>query len=140
MSAWIVDKEHIIYMVKAWELNESRYSSRTVPAEELAEICTMLYWENAKSVGYRYSKRYKREDYVITPEEYTACQWDCIEWPQVMKSISCYEYQSCEHKGWEKSKAKAWTAALYRTAGSILIEKNSCLIWGAPTPLALLPV
>jgi len=136
MSAWIVDKEHIIFMVKAWE----QILIEKPSADELAEVCTMLYWENAKSVGYRYSKRYKREDYVITPEEYTACHWDCIEWPQVMKSISCYEYQSCEHKGWNKSKAKAWANESYRNAAYYACEDNPSLIWGAPAPLALLPV
>ena len=25
-----------------------------------------------------------------------------------LKAIQCFEYQACEHDGWEKSKAKAW--------------------------------
>jgi len=135
MSAYIVEKEHIIYMVKAWQLDEMKYSSHGPSDIQLAEICTMLWQENVRSVNYRYSRRNKLSDYVVTGEEYASLQWDCIEWPQVMQSVSCYQYQSCEHKGWRKSKAYQWTEDLYHIAARHVLEgQNLGLLWGAPNP------
>lgn len=82
----------------------------------------MLRPENERSVAYRYDTRenlpgpVEREEpafYRFTASKMFTRRPNPVE---ALKLIRCYEYQSCEHPGWESSEAKGFcdtmTAAL----------------------------
>jgi hypothetical protein len=66
----------------------------------------MLMRTNVASVNYRYDENESVPYYHRPPRHVT---WSAGE---VLKAIACYEYQSCEHKGWNASEAKKFCAAL----------------------------
>lgn len=49
----------------------------------------------------------------------------------VAKAVRCYQYQSCEHPGWEGSEAKAFTDALVSAYLSAQPEYDAAE-WGPP--------
>jgi hypothetical protein len=98
MSAWIVAKAHVDALVTA-ALVYAQSVGRTMMPEDCDKLGATLWAENHKSVGYRYSHketmppyRFTRRAVPLTPVE-------------LLKAVACFEYQSCEHKGWEKSEA-----------------------------------
>jgi hypothetical protein len=112
MSAWTVSKAHIDAMIGAalsspvqtfsWYQGDER---TVLDERNVDEIGQMLWDENYLSVNYRY------EDNKAAPQyEYAAME----DKPAValLKAIDCYEYQSCEHPGWDDSSAKAFCDAL----------------------------
>lgn len=123
MSAWVVEREHIDVMIrKALErqhgamlqwVGENGY--RQIDHENASEIGLILAQENVASVCCRYEQdtaeqyedmleyAYRDPGYVLTPAE-------------VFKTVGCYEYQSCEHPGWETSEAKRFCEALREAA------------------------
>ncbi len=136
MSAFIVSKEHIDYLVtaglalpkrrsysdtltwtvpheqkptdyergEAWgmtALQTYRDHMQELTAETANEIGRMLIRENHLSVCHRYDESPKID--TGGPFEFErARHTDAV---QVLKAISCYEYQSCEHPEWKKSEA-----------------------------------
>ncbi|HUZ55086.1 MAG TPA: hypothetical protein VMU94_21490 [Streptosporangiaceae bacterium] len=68
----------------------------------------VLLAENRRSVNHRYADDEYQAPYVFT--EITG-HLDPIA---ILKAISCYEYQSCEHPGWEASEARSFCEALRR--------------------------
>jgi len=54
---------------------------------------------------------------------------------QVLKSIDCLDYQSCEHPGWAASEAKAFIDRL-QSAAIHALPGYEAAIWGAPEPAA----
>lgn len=131
MSAYVVDPEHIGYLLQAaidradpftvtyghgpaW-LGDGRYDGpqpETVTRANASRIGADLLAENIRSVSFRYPDdaiddlpgpiptpsaidfTYRHSPYVNT---------DPVN---VLKAISGYEYQSCEHPEWETSAAK----------------------------------
>ena len=65
-----------------------------------------LVAENRKSVNWRYAEDEWEEPYEFTRYEGT---FDPVK---MLKVISCYEYQSCEHPEWKTSEARAFCEAL----------------------------
>lgn len=138
MSAWIVSKRHIDYMLTAGLARDVHgQMSWCVPAEAPAEayqrgspwgpeaiphytsirrelnyetagrVGVMLWAENYKSVGHRYDEGdTETEMYEYTPYP------GPIKPVQILKAISCYEYQSCEHPKWEQSEAHKFCESL----------------------------
>lgn len=154
MSAYIVTPEHIIYLVDAAMSLASRRNDHAArwfwgePAswqeaplgnfERAAEVANMLLRENILSVSHRYPGESsatlpgrKGGPSVITAYQFTAFtpEPDPV---QVLKSIRCLEYQSCEHPGWEQSEAHAFLRALERLAIGALPGFEEA-VWGAPT-------
>jgi hypothetical protein len=118
MSAFIVDKAHIDALVDCFnrgprDANAADWAnhvgSRFVDQDALGRL---LWLENLKSVAARYpdDKSGQRPgpcgvtDDAIAAYEYAqpARRLTIVE---AFKAIACYEYQSCEHRGWEKSDA-----------------------------------
>jgi hypothetical protein len=66
----------------------------------------MLWDENFRSVNYRYTEEKSAPAYSFKRN------LQPIDPIVVLKQISCYEYQSCEHSDWESSEAKAFCSAL----------------------------
>ena len=144
MSAFVVSKAHIDYMVRAatvlhyrhgpmaWIWNVDRaagnYDRETLPRGDHAralEVGQMLWDTNVESVQYRYSDTPPTELPGTTGCDYRyetgpSLQCRSPEPVAVLKAISCYEYQSCEHDGWEASEAHAFCEALRGRAISSL--------------------
>ena len=108
MSAFIVGKDHIDALVRAHQTY-----NRGLMSAELAEVGAMLWAENVKSVQYRYPQ--DNGDELPGPIN---CEWASpYTFPNdtpllapvgLLKALSCYEYQSCEHPGWATSEAHKW--------------------------------
>lgn len=95
MSAWIVSKGHIDVLVNACV----QYDLVPVTHPTLKRLGEMLWLANHRSVNARYNEDIQVPEY--EPE--------LIEAPlgavHVIAAIHCYDYQSCEHDGWQESEA-----------------------------------
>lgn len=125
MSAWIVSKAHIDLLVgAALKYAHSvpelvRYNAKL--AAKLPRGCTptqlgqILWRENHASIAARYLGEGDpaRADAYAFAHPKQALVDDALA---VLKSIDCYEYQSCEHEGWEKSGAKLFCDMLRKEA------------------------
>lgn len=94
MSAWIVTPGHINTLVQAMA------AEGIIPLTEATEVGRMLWDENHRSVNYRYRETTPTPDYSF--EGIEARLDDTV----VGVQVACYEYQSCEHPGWETSRAR----------------------------------
>jgi hypothetical protein len=141
MSAWVVSRDHIVFMVKSH--NRLNRFDRLNP-EKMAALGNMLWQENIKSVQCRYPDCVDNpknmpgpigENFKLLPEDFL--QFGSVkpkelgELVQLAKSISCYEYQSCEHAGWKDSEAHTFCAEMKE---SILLALPGWeeAKWGAP--------
>ena len=163
MSAWIVSRKHIAYLVLAatrvdlfgepltwtWRKKEHRlgregYSPTAVSAEnkELEKLGNMLWQECIKSVKARYGGQTKAlpgsgKDSLkpFKVSDIPVHYPAPFDWAQVIMSCRCYGYQSCEHKGWKRSQAKSFCEALESAATEHLLRSFKCA-WGVPKWLA----
>jgi hypothetical protein len=120
MSAFIVSQDHIDFMVSAaidlglyWKEcpdQDGPGAYTTVRGDNADAFGAMLQAENVASIQHRYSDwpdmpdptQYTYRRFTVrTP--YQSLAESCA---QVLKAIACYEYQSCEHPGWQESEAK----------------------------------
>ena len=134
MSAWIVDRAHIDLMVTAgldfsgqhlslrWWWDNPLRSDELTPLNADA-VGRMLWAENLASVAARYPADKSGErpgPSGFRDEDVESYRFDSIpgriDPVVVLKSIDCYEYQSCEHKGWRTSEAHAFCDALRKAA------------------------
>lgn len=124
MSAYIVSEDHIDYLVTAAiELGTNGgyglyWQDQRVTRNNATAFGAMLLRENIASVQRRYSDTEYADlpGPLVTPfvSEYTYRRFSASPFSghdldtivQVLKAVSCYEYQSCEHAGWEMSDAK----------------------------------
>jgi len=101
MSAWLVSREHIDALVTIF----ARSDGRRPALDPETAVGRLLWEENRRSVAYRYPG-----DEAMIGEfdpEYTYTPRLQPPRPAVanLKLVRCYEYQSCEHPGWEQSEA-----------------------------------
>lgn len=153
MSAYIVDKDHILYLVEAamsrqlsrhggqfsWYHGEpgEHFQLGAGDYERAAEVANMLWQENIKSVSARYPNESSAtlpgpvgEDFVIASHDFSFTGFN-IEPVQVLASCDCYVYQSCEHEGWQSSEAHAFIERLRSHAWHALPGYDKAE-WGAP--------
>jgi hypothetical protein len=98
---------------------------RTLTPETADFVGTMLWAENRASVNHRYDEAEEVQWYTFTPHK---GPFDPV---QVLKSVRCYDYQSCEHPEWEQSEAKSFCDSLTITAIYALPGMDDA-VWGAP--------
>ena len=111
MSAWLCSDKHIFELAKYYVENCQFYSYEKMSFREAAKE---LYNENCNSLLARYGDEYPP---IKVPANYVPT----IDNIFVMaKQVNCYEYQSCEHDGWEDSKAHAMCRAIKES----LLTKN----------------
>lgn len=137
MSAFIVPKEHIHYLLEAANSMQagrfSWWSKQIVDRRRLGADCSydqigqMLWSENEKSFNARYNETDKTCYYEVHKETYL----HVFEPVQVIKSVKCYQYQSCEHSEWNDSEAKVFTDTLIDAAIRRLSGYDDAL-WGSP--------
>jgi hypothetical protein len=100
MSAWIVDPGHIDVLVNA----AAQFG--TLDGADPRAVGQLLWRENHRSVNYRYGQRSRTPSYPLRTTEAP------LHPIAVLKAIGCYEYQSCEHKGWDTSAAHRFVIKL----------------------------
>ena len=121
MSAYVVNKSHINALVLSglglvWYHEGKRHELTLRSADRVGQ---MLLDECVKSVSYRYP-----DDEITELPGPTDAEWlvpfkfnPVVRRPtpvQALKLLDCYEYQSCEHPGWQTSEAKAFCDVLRR--------------------------
>lgn len=141
MSAFIVGKPHLDYLIAAglqygkeykvrwmaptteipanvhqrgapWGPGAEDYyrnRERKLSVETAAYVGMMLTAENRKSVDHRYNEKELEDLYECDAAALEKIKIDPV---QVLKAISCLEYQSNEHPEWETSEAKIFCDAL----------------------------
>ncbi len=156
MSAYIVDKAHILFLVNAamsrrlnmaggsfrWNAAEpgEPYFSASLACndyEKAANVANMLWRENIKSVSYRYPNESSAtlpgpigENFDIKASDFHSSPPE-IDHIQVIKSCDCLEYQSCEHEGWTKSESHAFLQSLRKQAWQHMDGYEEAA-WGGP--------
>ncbi len=143
MSAYLVNKEHIDYLVGAmmYQCAHSTggyfFGGRWVMLkagdhDALAKCGQMLWSTNEASVD----ERYPAED--GTPPEppikygkWGGSVFQHYDPVQVIKSAHCLDYQSCELDDWKKTEAYAFCEQLIRAACDRL-EGYDAAQWGPP--------
>lgn len=147
MSAYIVEKEHILYLVSAglsrlisphqgpltWYHDDQHYGLPAGDYKRAAEVANMLWQENAKSYIARYPQHARDAELsAITARDFSMTfAGHSFDPAQIFKSCDCYEYQSCEHEGWKASEAHSFIQRLRKAAWSALPGYESTE-WGAP--------
>lgn len=162
MSAYLVDRDHIRYLVAAamsrrilgsygplrwyWRDPADPGNPAMLSGElrdgdnaRAAQVGQMLWSENLRSVTGRYPDCPLGElpgpvDDVPVYDTHEPLYGDAcggFEPVQVLKSIGCLRYQSCEHDEWEASEAHAFLAALEQSAIHRLTGYDEAK-WGAP--------
>jgi hypothetical protein len=130
MSAFVVSKRDIDAIVTiALELGVS-----TRPANLLGRL---LWEENVKSVAARYDMPARHADehaaYLADIEAYRH-EPLTLSAGAAAKIVDCYDYQSCEHDGWDASEARRVTAHL-----SVRLPHKGpdydAAPWGMPAPV-----
>lgn len=140
MSAYIVDRDHIAYLLEAahnreivgdkfhWYYRTTRCFNDTTCSPQ--NIGQMLWDENQRSVNHRYRL-------TETPLTYQEEEGDGIyrrrkiDPVQLLKAIDCYQYQCCEPTDWDETEAFAFTEALRHCATAALPGYEQAK-WGAP--------
>ena len=115
MSVFIVSPEHINVLLDA----ALRYTDNiamtvytndgqalTIDRTNRDAVGQMLLDTNAASAGARH-----QEDYIYSYRTPARFDWEAID---ILKAISCYEYQANEAPGWDTSTARAFCEALRR--------------------------
>jgi len=107
MSAWILSKHHIdaiLTAYKNWSIDRPGFEALDTLGQKLTN-------ENYKSVNHRYGEEKKPPEYKFeVTKPYNPLQ--------IVKAIHCLDYQSCEHPGWARSKAKKFLERMEHTAVS----------------------
>lgn len=128
MSAWIVSKKHIDYIVTAI----IRAEISTESTESPDELGRMLWGECLASVAYRYPD--DKDGERPGPVDFRDSDVNTYVWEEtpvlaggaLAKTLGCYRYQSCEHPEWDDSEACRLTAKLYDPD----IEYDDSVPWG----------
>ncbi|WNV83120.1 hypothetical protein [Umezawaea sp. Da 62-37] len=105
MSAWIVSSGHIDVLVNA--LAQYGVVSSDLGAVGFRELGQKLWRENHRSVNYRYSEETPTPRYQLRTTEAT------LDPVVVLKALSCFDHQSCEHPSWPDSETHGLLSALH---------------------------
>ena len=151
MSAYVVDREHISYLVAAAKSRAigcryggyfswwvKKYGNRQELNGNEVKVGQMLWDQCIKSVMYRYSDCTKDnlpgpigEDFIFSEKDMNIWIFHKFEPVQVLKSCACYDYQSCEDPDYENSEAYAFIESLKEHAISALPGYEEAK-WGNP--------
>lgn len=148
MSAYVVDRHHVIYLVKAAEAWNTQvlwrgrwYRLRN--ANDRLAVARTLWATNIASVCSFYNMRFDRpqlpgpigESFRRIDHNDLNLYWPKFDPVQVLKSIACYEYQSCLLPNWELTLAATFCKHLHAHAITLLPGYDKAE-WGAPLPFA----
>ena len=108
MSAFMMSDSSLKTLAKGIASASSIPLSVTDSTDELVRanaVLQCLWRENVNSLMARYPTKYKE---MVGPECPPLTRSELrgnVSWGALAKILACYEYQSCEHSGWEKSDA-----------------------------------
>ena len=121
MSSWIVDKAVIDLLVEAFFRHEIVTNTPQTPDS----LGTLLWKANYKGVNYRYNEKRRVPRYTHGREQETRQDhYDGTSAPcasirtmardglMVFMQLRCFNYQSCDHPGYESSTAYAYMLSL----------------------------
>ena len=155
MSAYMVERGHIVFLVQSamdlrlswvWDVNYdtghyAHMSIRVADYDVGARVGQMLWDENHASVCHRY-----KEGDLPGPADQDFRYADqhpgvhfTFDPPQIIKACDCFEYQSCEHPGWQASEACAFIRSLHGVAAG-RVKGYEEATWGAPKPTGAIPI
>ena len=125
-------------------MSQAERRSRRAEADTLNEVAGMLHMTNRRSVAYRY-------DEPIEAEIPGSCVEREVPWTEgecrlgrnlhaivLLKAVHGYEYQSCEHPGWEGSEAQAFCRSLTRALITELPGYSEAPGWEISNPVEVL--
>lgn len=129
MSAFLVSKRHIDVLVAGRYLDPHGPN----PATNADDLGRMLWRENMASIAARYPQDAIDEvllaTYMFDPGVKALILMRRIPVVHVIKAIHCYEYQACEHDGWERSDARHYCERLMQICTHALPGYDSAP-WG----------
>ena len=103
MSAFIVNKKHIDYIMTAWQNSQNQYynnSDKNYYTNLQAEQDGQMLWaENFLSVNFRYKESDHSPAYKFERIN------EKINYLQALKFVHCLDYQACETDDYNESKA-----------------------------------
>ena len=138
MSAYIVEKELVLFLAQAaseyqikWINGNGEWQNitKTASQSQTNALAQRLWDENIRSVNYRYQETNNPKEFIIKKIEHQGT-YD-IDPIQVLKSIHCLQYQSCETSDWEKTEEYIILKALEQAAIRHLPRYEQAE-WGAP--------
>lgn len=149
MSAYMVDREHVTYLVDAamsraivrnhhsisWYHDGQHYTLGCGDYARAAEVGQMLWDANKESVQARYPDT---ADETLVYDEHNPCFGHTFNPVEVIKAIRCFDYQACEYEGWKTSEARAFLEALKHHAIAALPGMEAAA-WGAPKNYRVAP-
>ena len=151
MSAYMVDKGHVAYLVESIIFRDlSRWPDRREAWHQVAATALgqLLWDENQRSINARYPSTvgnmdsapgvYATEGYkpYAHPSPFLLEQLPAPEAVQILKAIDCYAYQCCETEDWESSVACAIIGSLREQTMPRVQDYHHArkdAEWGAPT-------
>ena len=132
MSAFIVSRQHIAYLIEAAEqiarrnrthfrwFHDGTWHTLGEDHDTADRIGQCLWCTNVASVLYRYPQDTPQtapgpigETYYYGRHRPTPIAWNPV---QVLKAVHCFDYQSCEHPEWEASEAYSIVKAIEHDA------------------------
>lgn len=131
MSAFVLSSTHIDVLVSAAiELGLVRRFR-----DETEEFGRMLLRENVRSVVHRYrlAGTQEAEDYEAAVAAYRFRRYPWVRPEAAAKAAHCYEYQACEHPGWEESQTHRFVDALRDALLRTMVGYGEAP-WGFDTP------
>lgn len=141
MSAWVVSKAHIDVLVSAL----AEFKVRHDLGADAKAIGPALWRENVASVAYRYDlatrddeRKGELDGYNADIAAYEPRELLEMKPGPLLRVVDCYEYQSCEHPGWEGSpSAKAMALLTYAIAKRLAGAAYEAAPWGVDTEAEL---
>lgn len=130
MSAWIVTKKHIDYLVTA------AINAELIAPSKADETGRMLWAENLKSVADRYPN--DRDGDRPGPADFGDRDVERYQWREtpvliggaLAKTVGCYDYQSCEHDDYQHGEAYRLVLQLSKVSGRGETEYPEEVPWG----------
>ena len=146
MSAYLCERHHIIYLVKAAVsgaigspaafryLYKGEWHSVATEMDQV-RMANELLNENCASLMARYPDYFNKEEWPkpFTLDEIASMVWASFKPSQIVKSAHCFQYQSCEHCGWRESRAAAFLNSVCESAVREIPSVRNAE-WGAPKP------
>lgn len=107
MSAFICDDRHISALA-CYAVENGLLEGQTPNSDKTDQeiVASLLHAANVESVNARYSESTEE------PFEFGFVETRMTPAVQVIKAAHCYQYQACEHGGWEGSRAHRITDAI----------------------------
>lgn len=142
MSAFMVDHEHIDAILSVWialadrRTGPATYASSGLVYERQSDATAkgrMLLRENLASVSARYPAD-PSDGLIVDLYTFQSCPIDLYRFREIIgrafRLLACYEYQACEHAGWETSEACKFIESIHSELITRVAGYNDPGLWG----------